>query len=136
MLKRLSLLGLVMISFLSAAAVCRANNDAREAIRRGNARVAKEQYEEAIKEYQRVQKVSGDQYATAHYNIGVCNYELSRAEMAVVEYRAAIESRGGRYPRALYALGVVLEDLGRWEEAQSAYQQAIDVSKGTYVEAF
>jgi tetratricopeptide (TPR) repeat protein len=101
MLKRMSLCALLTICFLNTAPVCLANDDAREAIRRGNSRVAKEQYEEAIKEYQRVKKTSGDLYATARYNIGVCNYELSRSAEAVAEYRAAIEARrslsGKRY---------------------------------------
>ena len=114
MLKRMSLFALLLICFLSTATVCLANDDAREAIRRGNSKVAREQYEEAIKEYRRVQETSGELYATARYNIGVCNYELSRSDEAMAEYSAAIEARRGRYPKALYALGVVLEDLKRW----------------------
>ena len=65
-------------------------------------KVAKEQYEEAIKEYQRVTPTAGDDYATARYNIGVCHYELSRSAAAVAEYSAAIAAPARGDTRGLF----------------------------------
>jgi tetratricopeptide (TPR) repeat protein len=108
--------------------------DARSALKRGDALVAQENYKAAIEEYRKVSPRDRDSYARAIYNIGVCHYELWQTEEAIIFYRRAIELKQGNYPRASYSLGVALEDLGRFAEARAAYQHASrhDFAPATY----
>jgi tetratricopeptide (TPR) repeat protein len=106
-----------------------------EAIRRGNERYARGEYEAAVREYRQVPPGVPETYAQSLYNIGVCYFELGRTEDAILMYRQGIEARGGRYPKALYALGVALEVSRRVGEAKEAYRQAIATSDGKYTEA-
>lgn len=135
---RTSVCALLLICFLSVTTVCLAgHDDAQKAIKRGNEKVAKEQYAEAIREYGRVPKSAGEHYATARYNIGVCYYELWRAPEAVVEFEAAIAAHpNGHYLKALYALGIALEDLKRWAEAARAYRRVLEISHGGHIAAY
>jgi len=105
------------------------------AIDDGNRLVAQGRYEEAMRSYKRVSPASGEEYATALYNIGVCNYELWRTTDAIEFYRHAIRQRQGAYPKASYALGVALEDLKRIHEAIAAYKEAVSTGNGTYAAA-
>lgn len=100
----------------------------------GNALVAKEDYEAAIREYERVPVSAGEKYAQALYNIGVSYFELWRTAESIDFYRRAIAARHGHYARASYALGVALEDQGELVEAKEAYQQSI-ASRGEYAAA-
>jgi tetratricopeptide (TPR) repeat protein len=109
--------------------------DARSAIRRGNEKFAKSEYEAALKEYRRVPEGVGERYAQSLYNIGVCYYELWRTEDAIIFYRRAIQAREGRYPRAWYALGVALEDQGAFDQAKEAYGRSITASGGEFAVA-
>ena len=106
--------------------------DARSALKRGDAFVAQENYKAAIEQYSKVSHRDGDSYARAIYNIGVCYYELWQTEEAIVFYKRAIELKQGKYPRASYSLGVALEDLRRLAEAQLAYQQASNFAPAIY----
>jgi tetratricopeptide (TPR) repeat protein len=128
----LALLLLMLSTTLTMAEA--SGSDATEAIRRGNERYTRGEYEAAVKEYEQVTPRQGEAYAQALYNIGVCYFELQRTEDAVNMYRRAIEARNGRYPKALYGLGVALEILRRPEDAKEAYKQAIEVSDGNYTE--
>ena len=110
-----------------------ADDDDRTAIRRGNELVAREKYEAAIREYQRVPP-SANRYAQALYNIGVCHYELWQTEQAIEFYTRAIAAQHN-YARASYALGVALEDLGREAKAQEAYLKSIADSRGDFAPA-
>ena len=82
-----------------------------------------------------VRPTFGPRYAEAHYNIGVCYYELHQTEEAATWYRAAIKARHGRYPAALFALGVALEDLGMREKGKAAFKDAIEASGGRHAGA-
>ena len=127
---------LIMAGTLHGAAVAvTKSDDARRAIRAGNERVARAEYEQAIAAYRLAFGAPGGLDAAAHYNVGVCHYELYRSADAVAQYGEAIKSRGGVYPKASYALGVALEDLRRPGEARAAYRQALDASGGLYAEA-
>jgi tetratricopeptide (TPR) repeat protein len=109
--------------------VVKAQHD-HDLIKRGNELVAREQYSAAIREYERVSPTSGDDYARALYNIGVCYYELSQTDRAINLYSQAIAAANDSYPRASYALGVALEDQGRFAEAEAAYKKSIADSRG------
>ena len=108
---------------------------AREAISRGNDLVAHGKYEQALKEYARVGPDSGETYAIALYNTGVCYYELWRTTEAIDYYRRAINEHKGGYAQASYALGVALEDEGKLREAKAAYAQALAAAHGDYAPA-
>jgi tetratricopeptide (TPR) repeat protein len=125
---------LVVFSVVTASAQV-AWSDAQGAIKRGNEKFARGQYEEAIKEYRRTTQTAGTVYAQSLYNIGVCYFELGRNEDAIGMYRRAVEARGGHYPKASYALGVALEIAGRLDEAGEAYKRAVTESEGKYTEA-
>ena len=126
---------LLMFSGVTAAAQGLGWSDAGGAIKRGNERYARGQYEEAIKEYRRTTQSAGAVYAQSLYNIGVCYFELGKGSEAISMYRRAVEARGGHYPKASYALGVALEIAGRLDEAREAYRRAIAESEGRYTEA-
>lgn len=135
MKKRLTL-ALLLLTFSCTIAVAQTSwFSAQEAVRRGNERYARGEYEAAIKEYRQVPQGAATVYAQSLYNMGVCYYELWRTEDAIAMYRRAVEARGGRYPKALYAMGVALETSGRLDEAKEAYRQAIAASDGKYTEA-
>jgi tetratricopeptide (TPR) repeat protein len=102
-------------------------NAQTSALKRGNALVAQERYQDAIAEYNKVSPREGD-YARAIYNIGVCHYELWQTEQAIAFYKRAIELKQGNYPRASFALAVALDDQGRSTEARAAYEQALSAS--------
>jgi tetratricopeptide (TPR) repeat protein len=110
-------------------------NADQRAIDDGSRLVAQGRYEEALKSYEKVSPAFGETYATALYNIGVCNYELWHTTEAIEFYRRAIHQRAGNYPKASYALGVALEDLKRIPEAVEAYKQALATSGGVYAPA-
>src|SRR5204863_5467960 len=99
-------------------------SETRAAIRRGNEKFAKQQYESALKEYQDVPITAGDDYAQALYNVGVCYYELWRTQEAIEFYRKALDARRGEYPKAWFALGVALEDQAQPAAAKDAYRQS------------
>jgi tetratricopeptide (TPR) repeat protein len=132
-MKRLMSSVLLLIS--SMVVISAQTIDATSAIKRGNELVAKEKFAEAIEIYQTIPSDADEAYAQALYNIGVCNYELSRTEQAVRFYRRALEETGGKYARASYALGVALEELGRLDEAKRAFRQAFNVSHAKFAPA-
>ncbi|HEX8137047.1 MAG TPA: tetratricopeptide repeat protein [Pyrinomonadaceae bacterium] len=135
-MKKSLVLMLLLLTLSGAAGVAQAGgSEAAEAIRRGNERYARGEYEAAIRQYRQVGEGNREAYAQALYNIGVCYFELNRTEDAIRMYRRAIEARGGLYPKALYALGVALEISGRPEEAKEAYRQTIAASDDNYTEA-
>jgi len=113
---------LLSVGSLSAQAESAAG---RLAIQRGNEKFSKQQYEGALKEYQRVAR-SEENYAQALYNIGVCYYELGNTEKAIDFYQKAISAREGSYAKAAYALGIALEDQGKFVAAKGAYRQAVE----------
>lgn len=127
-----SLLGLLLSISASAAAL---DDPEREAFERGGHAYGRGDYRLAIEEYRQSLATFGPRYAEAHYNIGVCYYELGQVNNAVTWYRAAIKAKRDRYPAALFALGVALEDLREYEEARAAFKQAIAVSKGRHAGA-
>ena len=110
-------------------------NAQTSAFKRGEALVAREHYQAAIAEYNKVSPRDGELYARALYNIGVCHYELWQTEEAIVFYKRAIELKQGNYPRASYALGIALDDQGRSTEARAAYEQALSASHGEFAPA-
>ena len=74
--------------------------DAKSALKRGDAFVAQANYKAAIGEYSKVSERDAHEYARAIYNIGVCHYELWQTEEAIVFYKRAIALKQGDYPRA------------------------------------
>ena len=110
-------------------------NAQTSAFKRGDALVARENYNAAIAEYSKVLPREGELYARAIYNIGVCHYELWQTDEAIVFYKRAIELKHGSYPRASYALGIALEDQERLSEARPAYEQALAASKREFAAA-
>ena len=125
----------VIISFLSLTLAVAQAKSARERLERGNRAAAREQYLEALSEYQSVTDAPTDLKAVLRYNIGVCYYHLARTQDAVAEYRSAINLRGGRYPKASYALGMVLAELGDLQGAILAFQDALRLSHDGDAEA-
>lgn len=109
---------------LTLAATAIAINAQLAALKRGDALVAQEQYQQAIAAYSEVTPADRDSYARAIYNIGVCHYELWQTGEAIAFYKRAIELKQGNYPRASYALGVALEDQGNTTDARAAYEEA------------
>lgn len=130
----LALMLLTLSSFATLAQTAVVGSAWQEAIRRGNERYSRGEYEAAIREYRQVGQGEAEGFARALYNIGVCYFELGQTEDAILMYRRAASARGGRYPKALYALGVALEIKGRLEEAKDAYEQAVAMSGGKYTE--
>ena len=127
--KRL-LLATLLVTLLGSITLAQTGQKvALDAIRRGNQKYAKAQYELAIEE------CAGDTYAQSLYNIGVCYYELWSTEEATAYYRRAVLARKGRYPMALYALGVALIDSKRPLEAKEAFRQSITAADGKHATA-
>src|SRR5215212_11820040 len=100
MKKRLMLAVLLLTVSCTIAVAQTSWSSAPEAVRRGNERYSRGEYEAAIKEYRRVPQ-STVLYAQSLYNIGVCYYELMQTEDAIAMYKRAVEARGGHYPKAL-----------------------------------
>jgi len=124
---------LFFATFIAVSVTFNVNaQDARSALKRGDAFVVQENYKAAIAEYSKVSHRDRDSYARAVYNIGVCYYELWQTEDAIVFYKRAIELKQGNYPVASYALGVALEDQGRLGQAKLAYQQAPGFAPAIY----
>jgi tetratricopeptide (TPR) repeat protein len=121
--RSLVLLGLLLCLPLVASA--------QSAVLIGNRLYARQQYEPAIKEYERVGPDDRD-YATAIYNIGVCRFELWQTDGAIEAYKRAIKLKGGSYPRASFALAIALEDQNRMVEAKQAYLQSIRTARDEY----
>ena len=136
-MKQIRLLFAFLLFTLSSVAVLGQNGDfsSPDAIRRGNERFSRGEYQLAIKEYGRVSPDSGETYATALYNTGVCFYELWNTPEAISYYRKAVAARLGRYPAALHALAVALRDEGQMAEAKQAIDQSIRTSGGSYAPA-
>ena len=127
------LVALLVLTVITSPALSQNSQTiAQAAIRKGNELVAKGRFKEAVKEYESVREESGEIYAVALYNIGVCYYELWQIDRAIGFYRRALEARKGRYPRASYALGVALEDTGKRSEAEVAYDQTLHAAGGNY----
>ena len=136
-MKQIRLLFAFLLFTLSSVAVLGQGSDSSssDAIRRGNERFSRGEYQLAIKEYGRVSPDAGETYATALYNTGVCFYELWNTTEAISYYRKAVASRLGRYPAALHALGAALRDEGQIAEAKQAIDQSIRTSGGRYAPA-
>jgi tetratricopeptide (TPR) repeat protein len=127
------LVALLVLTVITSRALSQNSQTITEAaIRKGNDLVAKGRFEEAVKEYESVREESGEIYAVALYNIGVCYYELWQIDRAIGFYRRALEARQGRYPRASYALGIALEDTGNLKEAEVAYEHTLYAAGGNY----
>jgi tetratricopeptide (TPR) repeat protein len=127
------LVALLVLAVIPSPALSQnSQTTAQAAIRKGNDLVAKSRFEEAVKEYESVHEETGEIYAVALYNIGVCYYELWQIDRAISFYRRALEARKGRYPRASYALGIALEDTGKLSEAEVAYEQTLYAAGGNY----
>lgn len=126
---------LLLILPSSAGAANVTDDPEREAFERGGQAFARGNYPVAIEEYRQSLATFGPRFAEAHYNIGVCYYELGSLDDAINWYRAAIKAKRGAYPGALFALGVVLEDLRKYDEARVAFRQAIETSKGKHAGA-
>jgi superkiller protein 3 len=107
-------------------------NAQSNSIKRGTELFKQQNYQLAIKEYERVSERNADEYAQAQYNIGVCYYELWRTDDAIAFYHRAIELKHGEYPLALYALGVAYEDQNKLTQAKDAYRNAIESSRGRH----
>jgi len=119
---------LVAATYLSLVLAGLTYAQAESPIKRGTELFKQENYQLAIKEYERVSENNREQYAQAQYNIGVCYYELWRTDEAIAFYKRAIDLKGGIYPAASYALGVAYEDQNKLREAKTAYRSALRFS--------
>jgi tetratricopeptide (TPR) repeat protein len=135
---REALLSFLLLVLMVQVVLCQqaSSAQARDLIKRGNEKYEREEYQAAIDLYSQIPASSGEVYARAAYNIGVCYYELWRTEDAVAMYEKAIELSPHGYARASYALAVALEDLKRFDEAKKAYRQAIRASGNKYAPAY
>jgi Tfp pilus assembly protein PilF len=92
-------------------------------------------WEQAARELEKAVTADPD-FAGAHSNLGVCYFQLDRAEMAAAELRRAIEldPATGVYRSNL---AVVLESLERWGEAEQEARTAVALdpanSRGQFV---
>jgi tetratricopeptide (TPR) repeat protein len=122
-IRKLTLAAWLIVLF----AVAPSAQESLSPIKAGNKLYAEKQYGLAIKEYQRVPE-KDESYATAIYNIGVCEYELWRTEEAIEFYRQAIKLKRGNYWKASFALAIALEEENHFAEAKEAYIQSIRAS--------
>ena len=129
-LRFLVVVSMLLLSFASVSA-----QDPQVSIKAGSTLVSGENYELAIREYERVTAKDHDAYAQANYNIGVCYFELYRNEQAIEYFKRAIGLRKGDYPRASYALGFALEEQNKLNEADAAYYDAVVSSHNDYAPA-
>src|SRR5262245_65369101 len=98
------LLAMAMISLIASVAFAQSiPADGRDLINRGNAKYQKAEYQAAIEIYSQIHASSGELYARALYNIGVCYYEMWRNDDAIEMYTKAIQASESGYPRASYA---------------------------------
>jgi tetratricopeptide (TPR) repeat protein len=88
-------------------------------------------YEKALDSYRSALKNSkgADAESRAHYNIGVCLYQLGRHAEAVAALTEAIDLKGGKYQRAWYALGMAESASGNNAKAKGAFTKAIALNK-------
>ncbi|MFT3743369.1 MAG: tetratricopeptide repeat protein [Pyrinomonadaceae bacterium] len=93
------------------------------------------EFEKALASYRTALAASKDDaidlkfLARLHYNLGVCEYRLGRAEKAIDELRIAIESKGGEYPEAFYALGMAETERENWAKAREAFIGALKTNE-------
>src|SRR5258706_4436239 len=102
MRNRIFYVSLLLVLLVAQAPYGKAADDPdRDAFDRGSQAYARGNYRLAIEEYRESLATFGPRYAEAHYNIGVCFYELGQTKEAATWYRAAIKAKHWRYPTAL-----------------------------------
>lgn len=106
-----------------------------QAFEAGNVAAQEKRYENAIEKYRttamfaETERLSDSFLAKIHFNIGVCLYQLKRADEAVAEYTEAIKLSKREYQKAFYALGMAQKDLENWREAENSLRDALKIEK-------
>ena len=96
---------------------------------RGNTAYTQGNYKEALRVYRQALNWPGEHTARAHYNLGVCHFQLAQLSEAVAAYQAALKF-APRYFAAAYGLGLAYAEQHKLPEALLAFGSAVEWSKG------
>jgi tetratricopeptide (TPR) repeat protein len=96
-----------------------------ESFKIGNVFVEKEQYEEAIKHYQKAVKFYPEN-DILFFQIGVAQGHLGKHEDALKNFQKAVELNPGN-ETAYYNIGVAFSELKQYNEAIEAFQKAKEI---------
>jgi len=95
-------------------------------VNRGIIYVALEEYNKAIKDYDRAYKISPDT-AEIHVNRGNMLFMSGHTEQAVTEYNRAIELDLARKYIVYYNRGIAYEKMAKYDLAEADYRQALEL---------
>ena len=98
-------------------------------VNRGVIYVALEQYNKAIRDYERAYKLSPD-IAEIHVNRGNILFWSGRFAQAVTEYKRAIELNLAQQYIVYYNRGLAYEKMGELDKAEADYRKALELMPG------
>ena len=99
----------------------------------GNMKFDKEQFEDAISNYNAALRIKPD-FVYAYYNRGLAKDNLGQYEAAISDYGAALRVKPD-FVYAYYNRGVAKHELGQYESAISDYDEALRI-KPNFAEAY
>ncbi len=103
--------------------------EVEDSFARGKTAYTQGDYQQALREYRRTLNWPGEHTARAHYNLGVCHFQLAQLPEAVTAYQAALKF-APNYFAAAYGLGLAYSQQGKLPEALLAFGSAVDWSQG------
>ena len=98
-------------------------------VNRGVIYVALEEYNKAIKDYDRAYKLNPD-IAEIHVNRGNILYWSGRFDQAVMEYTRAIELNLSQLYVVYYDRGLAYEKMGELDKAEADYRKSLELMPG------
>ena len=109
----------------------RLNDRVATLINRGIIYVALEEFDKAIKDYDRAYKISPD-IAEIHVNRGNMLFMNRIFEQAIAEYTRAIELEFSKQHIAYFNRGLTYEKLGEFDNAEADYRRALELYPDWY----
>ena len=98
-------------------------------VNRGIIYVALEEYNKAVRDYDRAYKISPD-IAEIHVNRGNLLFMSGHTEQAIAEYSQAIELKLTRQYVVYYNRGLAYEKLAEYNKAEADYRRALELMPG------
>jgi tetratricopeptide (TPR) repeat protein len=92
-------------------------------LKKGNTAASSSYFEQVIAE--------NPGFYRAHYNLGLAQLKLGRAEEAQASFQKAIDLTGGGYAPPQFGMGIVLCQLGEFPQAEVALQRGLDLEPGS-----
>ncbi len=127
----------IILSVAIAAAIFAVNAfgqtaPSKRAFEQGTSEARAGKHQAALENYRKallsaaVEPIARDDFrAKIHFNIGVCLFQLKRADEAVEEFSEAVKLSRGKYQRLFYALGMAPSELKNCRKAENALRKAV-----------